>query len=116
MWCKNDVHRESALFEQAMHSYLPEEGPPAPQCLSHTHDRDFLAFQPYPEGTNPYRALLESSGEQADKRMLPWCPPAQFGYKGMLTHNKLMLLHYEAECEREEREEKQDDSQQAGAT
>ena len=107
MWSKNETYRESALFEQAMRTYLPESGPPDPLCLSYTHDRDFLAFREYPEGTNPYRNLFESSEEEAGKAMLPWCPPARLGYEGMLSHNKLMLLHYERECDREDRAEGQ---------
>ena len=110
MWSKNQAYRESAEFAQAMRSYSVEEAPPHPLCLSYTHDRDFLAFREYPEGTNPYRNLFESSeggeegeeeGSAAKSPMLPWCPPQKFGYKGILSHNKLMLLHYEREVERE---------------
>jgi hypothetical protein len=100
MWSKNDVYRNSSLFEDIMKSYHSEEGPPDPLCLSYTHDRDYLAFKEYPDGANPYRKLFQ---EDADENMtLPWCPPQNFGYKGMLSHNKLMLLHYERECVRED--------------
>jgi hypothetical protein len=108
MWSKNDVYRESAAFEQVMRSYDAEAAPPHPLCLSYTHDRDFIAFREYPEGTNPYRNMFEESEdnekETAPSPMLPWCPPAKFGYEGMLSHNKLMLLHFEREAEREDRE------------
>jgi hypothetical protein len=33
---------------------------------------------------------------------LPWCPPAKYGYDGIPSHNKIMLLHYQSEVEREE--------------
>jgi hypothetical protein len=77
MWSKNDVYRESDAFQQAMRSYTPEEGPPDPLCLSYTHDRDFLAFKEYPEGTNPYRNMFESDrGEEEEGGVRPCCPGA----------------------------------------
>jgi len=111
MWSKNDVYRESEAFTEVMRSYDAEIAPPHPLCLSYTHDRDFLAFREYPEGTNPYRNLFESEedgDEESRGPMLPWCPPAKFGYKGMLSHNKLMLLHYEREVAREDREREEE--------
>lgn len=96
------MYRTSALFEQAMRAYSREAAPPHEQCLSYTHDRDYQVFLEYPEGRNPYRALMEEGGDGSGA--LPWCPPASLGYPGMLSHNKLMLLHFHKECEREERE------------
>jgi hypothetical protein len=118
LWSKNEVYRESALFEQAMRSYHPEHAPPHPLCLSHTHDRDFLAFREYPEGTNPYRNLfLQSESEGGGKQVsLPWCPPTRLGYEGMLSHNKLMRLHYERECDREEREEQEEEQESSSSS
>ena len=105
MWSKNEHYRNSLQFEELMRSYQMEDGPPDPLCLSYTHDRDYLAFKEYPEGANPYRKLFQ---EDADENMqMPWCPPQNFGYKGMLSHNKLMLLHFERECAREDMEKKQ---------
>ena len=105
IWNKNDVYRESEAFDIAMRSYVAEDGPPDPQCLSYTHDRDYIAFKEYPEGCNPYRNIYESEGDEGNKIMMPWCPPPQFGYNGMMSHNKLMLLHYRRECEREDDEQ-----------
>lgn len=110
MWSKNNVHRESKSFEHAMRTYTAEEAPPDPLCLSFTHDRDYLAFREYPPGSNPYHNLehWDQDDQDADSSApsLPWCPPAKFGYPGMLSHNKLMLLHFEREAEREDRERK----------
>jgi hypothetical protein len=113
MWCKNETYRNSELFESRMRQYEKENGPPDEQCLSYTHDRDYVAFKDYPPGQNPYSldADESSEGEEEDAtapapaarpQSMPWCPPARFGYDGIFSQNKLMLIHFEKEVEREE--------------
>lgn len=122
MWCKNEVYRSSELFEKKMRAYEKESGPPNVQCLSYTHDRDYIAFKEYPPGKNPYSldsdsesgesdtdakdGSTDSTAEASAHQSLPWCPPSQFGYAGLYTHNKLMLLHFEKEVEKEEQKAK----------
>ena len=115
MWCKNNDYRNSDLFERRMRRYEKESGPPDPRCLSYTHDRDYIAFKDYPSGCNPYSIESDmESDEDSSKRAedaaaspsqeqsLPWCPPTKFGYDGMFSQNKLMLIHFQKEVAKEE--------------
>lgn len=112
MWSTNEVYRNSELFESRMKQYEKESGPPDLQCLSFTHDRDYIAFKEYPAGKNPYVLASDSDEDEAEAstiadttprpHSMPWCPPTKFGYDGIFTQNKLMLIHFEKEVEREE--------------
>lgn len=118
IWCKNNNYRNSELFEARMRHYEKEIGPPDLQCLSYTHDRDYIAFKDYPAGKNPYSLNSDSEEEETEAdgtaydnelskpQSLPWCPPTRFQYEGMPSQNKLMLIHFQKEVEREERKEK----------
>lgn len=35
---------------------------------------------------------------------IPWCPPKDFGYPGMMSHNRLMLLNFDSLVSKEEKE------------
>lgn len=120
MWCKNDVYRSSELFEERMHSYQKESGPPDLRCLSYTHDRDYIVFKgEYPKGNNPYDSVGtdssdseegEGGGREHKKKRrphtMPWCPPPQFGYDGLWTKNKIMLTVYDNLVTQEEERKK----------
>ena len=104
IWCKNEEYRQSDLFQERMHAYEKEGAPPDARCLSYTHDRDFAVYKRYPPGTNPYTfATEDDSPEEADMRMLPWCPPQRFAYDNMPTMNKILLHAYEQIVEEEEK-------------
>ena len=51
-------------------SYEREAGPPDPQCLSYTHDRDYGEFKPYPPGKAHFAGRA-------------WCPPRHACYDTM---------------------------------
>lgn len=57
-WNHNKVWRRSA--ESMAKEYKQESGPPDPQCLSYTHDRDWEKYK----GPRP-----------VDTGRRPWCPP-----------------------------------------
>lgn len=57
-WNHNKVWRRSA--ENIASGYSQESGPPDPQCLSYTHDRDWEKYK----GKRPF---------ETGRR--PWCPP-----------------------------------------
>jgi hypothetical protein len=64
-WNHNKVWRRSA--ESMAKEYKQENGPPDPQCLSYTHDRDWEEYK----GKRPY-----------DTGRRPWCPPKHAEYVG----------------------------------
>jgi hypothetical protein len=48
VWNHSIAYRSSDAYKWRD---VPEETePPNVECLSYTHDRDYSAFQPYPEG------------------------------------------------------------------
>mmetsp|Transcript_27378 Transcript_27378/g.76480 ORF Transcript_27378/g.76480 Transcript_27378/m.76480 type:complete len:476 (+) Transcript_27378:86-1513(+) len=65
MWNYSQVYRSSVL--PSKRTYSRETSPPAPVCLSYTHDRDFDSYLTYPEGKAVYK-------EKA------WCPPPGFAH------------------------------------
>lgn len=65
IWNKNSEFEEQFnLYKRSPGFYKAEEGAPDVECVSYTHDRDFLIYKPYPAQTI-YRAVLDP----------PWCPP-----------------------------------------
>jgi hypothetical protein len=68
IWNHSQAYRESRAYKD-MTLYQQESGPPSAECLSYTHDRDYGAFKPYPEG----RTGFQGQG---------WCPPKEFEYEG----------------------------------
>lgn len=68
LWNHSSEYRRSTEYRQPV--YLRESGPPALQCLSHTHDRDFATFLPLPASST------EASRSRA------WCPPSMAEYPG----------------------------------
>mmetsp|Transcript_21650 Transcript_21650/g.51719 ORF Transcript_21650/g.51719 Transcript_21650/m.51719 type:complete len:351 (+) Transcript_21650:65-1117(+) len=68
IWNHNKRYR--ATGAHIGRSYEKEDGPPDPECLSFTHDRDYGHFRSYPPGKEHFK----SRG---------WCPPPQYCYDEM---------------------------------
>ena len=64
IWNHNLAYRASRAYTdlQQQRRYLKEAGPPDLQCLSYTHDRDYLTHKEPPEGH-----------QKMSRRA--WCPP-----------------------------------------
>ena len=64
IWNTNLAFRSSRAYTdlQQQRRYLKEVGPPDLQCLSYTHDRDYLSFKEPPHG-------------HAKMTRRAWCPP-----------------------------------------
>jgi hypothetical protein len=71
VWCTNSAFRKSRQYTdlQSQRRYEAEAAAPDPECLSYTHDRDFLIFR-------------QPTAEQAKMRRTPWVPPHSSAYPG----------------------------------
>jgi hypothetical protein len=71
VWCTNLAFRKSREYTnlQSQRRYDAEAAPPDPECLSYTHDRDFLSFR-------------QPTAEHAKMRRTPWVPPHSARYPG----------------------------------
>lgn len=73
IWCINSAYQQSTDY-QADHTTVKERDTPDLQCLSWTHDRDFVKFKKYPDGKNP---------ASKDPPERPWCPFPEDCYDAM---------------------------------
>jgi len=64
IWNHNLAYRASRAYTDLQHQrrYLKEAGPPDLECLSYTHDRDYLKYREPPQG-------------HAKMTRRAWCPP-----------------------------------------
>merc|ERR1712194_212468 len=67
LWSQSSTYRLSS--EHKKPAYSQETAPPAPVCVSYTHDRDFGAFKAYPKGKEAFQGR-------------GWCPPRSAEYEG----------------------------------
>ena len=70
IWNHNHAYRNSHPARKRLDRYDGEAGPPDPQCLSYTHDRDYGEFKPYPPGKAHFAGRA-------------WCPPRHACYDTM---------------------------------
>jgi len=70
VWNQNQAWRNSEQYHLKKQRYAKEARPPARECLSYTHDRDYEAYKALPPGTEEHRGR-------------GWCPPNQACYDGM---------------------------------
>lgn len=63
IWNHNLAFRNSEAYQRRQLRYEREAGPPSPECLSYTHDKDWATYRgAYPPG-------------KEDLRNRGWCPP-----------------------------------------
>ena len=100
IWNSNSEFEEKmALTQKLPTNYDKEDGQPDVQCLSYTHDRDFVMFKDYPPRTVP-----GGIHRPYDK---PWCPPEFRKYDGMASQEDINARLAVARDRDQDREEKE---------
>jgi len=75
MWNYNKGYRASAAYRRRSAAYLKEAAPPAVECTSFTHDRDYLQVR----GSGLDAAARLRAAQRAPNT---WCPPPALEYDG----------------------------------
>eukprot|EP00966_Prymnesium_polylepis_P126624 2928099-Prymnesium_polylepis.1 len=75
MWNYNGEFRSSPAYRRRSMAYAKEAAPPAPECTSFTHDRDYLQAR----GDDEDPQVRQRAAKFASTA---WCPPPSLEYDG----------------------------------